>query len=263
MNLDNINIELTGNPSDYKYPMSTVYTAEFDYDFKILVCHTYNEPVLKAFTDFMYNTVSRPIAGNSIKRAIEGSSVITLDIVYIQKPKDVLSNTRMRYSDTFMRNMLIIRKFDFIYNLKSYDPYGLNSLNYIVEYGEFKERACARKLIKALNKENPKPCMKGPKPGPIYKYDPVTGEQRGAFGSISEAAKDADVLVSSIYQCLSGRSHTAGNYVWSRVNTAKLDTNGLKKRKAFEATIEDRRRQFIEGRGLDYEQLLKQSNDTN
>lgn len=232
MDINNINIELTGEQAIYKCPLNTIYTAEFDYNFKILVCHTYNEPVLTSFMGFIHSSLN-DMADNAIRQAINNSSTITLDIIYIQRLENAIG-----YSSTGIFNALIEQKFNFIYSLKAYAPYGLNNLNYIIEHGRFKEKAYARKLIKELNKENPSSKVKGPKPVPIYKYDMKTGVLLEAFNSISEAAKATEISVGSIYQCLAGRSKTAGNYAWSKTKKSKINTETSDKIEALKERTE-------------------------
>ena len=215
----NINIETTGKRTDYEYPLNTVYTAEFDYNFKILICHTYNESVIEAFTNFIRSTLNDS-NDNTVKQAISNSSTVTLDIIYIQKSENIIG-----FSNTRILNELLFQKFSFIYRLKAYAPYGLNNLNYIIEHGKFKERALARKLIKELKQENYEPHgARGPKPFPIYKYDTKTGLLLESFNSNSEAAAANEILTGSIYQCLEKKKKTAGGYVWSKEKYDKIST---------------------------------------
>lgn len=221
--MNKLKIEITGTPADYEYPLCTVYTAEFDYDFRLLVCHSHNESVLESFNSL----IEKRQVDNFIKQAIDNSSTVTLNIIYIQRPSDIKGLTSVG-----AYNALLTIKFDFIHSLKTYAPFGYNNLNYIIEYGLYKERALARKLIKELRLENPQ-ARKKPSPRPeniIYRYDARTHEYIDSFESVPNACEITGISAASIYQCLYGRTKTAGGYIWSRNRADRIESSATENR---------------------------------
>lgn len=336
MRKSNFKIELVGDQSLFKTRISAIYSAEFDADFKVLLCHADQDFVLLSFQE-MVNSIKNGLRTSShLKHAINTSNLVTLKIEYIQPKSD-------KYSDTESRLQLIKRKYEMIYELKTYVPYGLNDLKRVARYDHSEESPIAGKLITDLKTQRDykfiqytcsdkekliyrydkktgefidefcsiteasksigvsisaisnccnerlksaggyiwsfmevenifeaSPFFKVPdsRSRPIYSYDKKTGEFIQSFNSMAEASRITGILQGNISACCNGHIRTAGGYIWSYIKRPSVfpvvsnNDWAEKKRKNFETTISDRQRAFIEGRGMDYEQLLKQSNNT-
>lgn len=326
-----MNITVIGDKSQYESRISAIYTAEFDSEFKILVCHVNQDPVLPAFESMIQSIKNGLKTSKDLKQAIKDSTNVTLKIEYVQEVNELLSPMAMNED-------LLKKKYDIINTLKSYAPYGLNDLNYIYKYEFSLESVLANKLMKVLKRQGEnlfsgflkirqeRPVYQyNPESGsliasyntiteaaniigvttsaiyhcctarchtsggyiwsfnkfdnignmrkltdkrkkPVYQYDKETGELLADFNSITEAAFNLDIPQSNISACCNGRLSSAGGYIWSynklssiNIDVTKAEIEATEKRINFEATIKERQKQFIESRGQDYEQLVKQA----
>lgn len=333
----NFNIELAGDQRLFKERISAIYSAEFDSDFKVLLDHVDQDFVLLSFQEKANAIINGLSASKYLKYAINTSHFVTLKIEYIQPKSD-------NYSDIELRRQLIKKKYEMIYDLKTYAPYGLNDLKFVHRYDYSEESPIAGKLITNLKIQKDGPFIQyscSDKEKLVYMYDKKTGDYLNTFCSITEASKNAKVSISAISNCCNGRIKSAGNYIWSfeeeqnifsanpffkkqdrrsrviyvydsktgefiqsfdsmaeasratgilqgnisaccngRIKTAggyiwsytKRDhvfpvvynTDWAeKKRKNYESTISERQRKFIEDRGQDYDELVKQANQNN
>lgn len=206
-----MNITVIGDKNQYESRISAVYTAEFDSEFKILVCHVNQDPVLPAFESLVQSIKNGLKASKYLKQAIKDSANVTLKIEYIQEGNTLLSPMALNED-------LLKKKYDIINTLKSYAPYGLNDLNYVFRYDFSLESVLAGKLMKILKRQGENlftSPLKSDRERPVYQYSSEDGSFVASYNSIAEAANTVNVTVSAIHHCCTGRGRTSGGYVWS------------------------------------------------
>lgn len=211
MRKSNFKIELVGDQGLFKTRISAIYSAEFDTDFKVLLCHVDQDFVLLSFQE-MVNSIKNGLgASRYLKHAINTSNLVTLKIEYIQPKSD-------KYSDIELRRQLIKRKYEMIHELKTYIPYGLNDLKRVARYDHSEESPIAGKLITDLKIQRDHQFIQyscSDKEKLIYRYDKKTGNFIDEFCSITEASKNVGVSISAISNCCNERIKSAGGYIWS------------------------------------------------
>ena len=197
--------------------LNAVYQLECDSNYKLYLGHILEDKLLYALEDLIGYAENSRILPNCLAQAILESEVLTIKIVYVQE----LSDNLTQYS---IYKRLLEKKFELIRDLKTYTPYGLNDLRYVMTNGHSKESTFAKSLISELRNRGEQYYIKlSPKAKKVYQYDKKTGEFIREYASMTDAAVDVGVTLSSITGCCMGRNKSAGGYLWSYTKRATVN----------------------------------------
>lgn len=203
------NIELSGDVSLYNKVISAVYSAEFDSNFKVYVGHVYHGFILQSFKDLLFNVKKGLKVHDNLKKAIDGSATITLNIEYIQDPNAYSQNEELAYMG------LLHKKYEIIRKLASYSPNGLNDLKraYMRTYSI--ESELALNLMNSLQQQD-NICVSGSGLAKaVHQYDKETGTYIKTFYSVTEASKETGASVSAISCCCIQKLKSSMGFIWS------------------------------------------------
>ena len=78
--IEGINVDLNAPASALKTNWA-LFTVEFEYDCKMLVCHTLNGPVLSGIKKLVAQVLKGKTADLELRRALAASRYITVDIL--------------------------------------------------------------------------------------------------------------------------------------------------------------------------------------
>lgn len=193
-----------------------VFTVEFEYDSKLMVCHTLEWSVLDGIERLVRSIMSDKVEGLALRQSFARSEYLTVEV------KGTFEND----PGAVMR-----AKYDLIADNKAYDPFGYNFLPLVKEP---MEKAYAlrlyRGLINAVCPNAPElptptsPKRPGREPKPVYRYDRRTGDFVSGYASTKEAAQDVGISSTNICMCCNGHINFAAGFLWSY---EKADTLGI------------------------------------
>lgn len=219
--IDGIDIDTTA-PIDALMTEWAIFTAEFEYDSRIIVCHTFNTSIYRGIKNLIQYALDRKTGNLELRQALLQSQYITVDIL-------------CSFKDTFNENLgllleekksiILKEKYKYIKSYKSYYPSGYNIITDINLKKE--ERECAYRLYDELIKEidshalympdNLKLIHRG-RPGKlVHKFNAKTGLYLETYNSLKEAAMATNTNSSNISACcndLTGQK-TTGGFKWS------------------------------------------------
>lgn len=213
--IEGINVDLNAPASALKTNWA-LFTVEFEYDCKMLVCHTLNGPVLSGIKKLVAQVLKGKTADLELRRALAASRYITVDILKSLAGEDMPEGEK--------EDILLKEKYKLIKRHNTYYPHGYNMLT-----GKLtgkKEHECARALYAELAKEINAQLLHGPaalntrrgRPGKtVHKYNAVTGLYLATYGSVKEAAAATNTSPSNISACCNDKlgKKTTGGFKWS------------------------------------------------
>lgn len=202
-------IDFIGAESLLTSRLNSIYQLECDSNYKLYLGHTLEDKLLYTLEDLIGYAENSRVLPSDLSRAICESEVLTLKIIYVQEP-----SANLTQYGAYKR--LLEKKFELIRDLKTYMPYGLNDLRHVMINGHSKESTFAKNLISELRNKDEQYYVKlSPKAKKVYQYDKKTGKFIREYASMTDAAADVDVTISSITGCCMGRNKSAGGYLWS------------------------------------------------
>ncbi len=212
-----------------------VFTVEFEYDSKLMVCHTLEWSVLDGIERLVRSIMSDKVEGLALRQSFVRSKYLTVEV------KGTFEND----PGAVMR-----AKYDLIADNKTYDPFGYNFLPLVKEPVE---KAYAlrlyRSLINAIRPDSPgqltpaAPKRPGREPKPVYRYDRRTGSFVSGYASTKEAAQDVGISSTNICMCCNGHINFAAGFLWSYEKADTLEIPSRSKQRAKDAVEAAIRRQ--------------------
>lgn len=198
-----------------------VFTVEFEFDSRLIVCHVFNQTVYKGIKSLIQQILSVKAKSIELRQALLNSRYITVNI------------EKYGLEDKFK---VLAYKYELIKANKTYFPYGYNTF---VKVGTTLEQNYADILLRELmddidrNAAYPQNSLyslgkKGRTPKPVYSYDKNTGFPVGKYASVKDAAEDTGICASNISMCCSGHIRTAGQYIWSYISQPIIDVHSLR-----------------------------------
>ena len=250
VNIQGIQVDVVGN-IDFLLAERAIFTIEFEYDSKLLICHTLTATVKRTLTNILRKILGPKETNVALRQALLQSKYITVDIVEL---------------NTSSTHDILESKYKMIENCVTYQPYGYNSL---IRGLDSNERHYAsmliRKLMSTIDK-NAKINLSVSKSKDaipnrakeVHAYDKITGLYVRSFISIKEASKITGVCQSNISMCCKGHINTAGDYVWSYDKEQSVELPEDRRRKQPKATpssdeISKRQKEFIQKNQNNYE----------
>lgn len=241
INIEGIQVDVVGS-LDSLLQEWAVFTVEFEYDSRMMVCHTFGWTVKRGIARLINRIFGPKVEGVDLRQSLANSKYITV---------------KVECSFAKNRAAVLTCKYELIKDNATYSPYGYNFL-LLVNSGIEKSYAfnlyC--ELIDSINANRQIPESKGQRgkaSRPVYQYDKETGGFMCEFSSIKEAAQHLGICATSINMCCNGHIKSAGNYIWSYCKEPAVSTVVDNRRKqATEVSteernkiIEERRQKFI------------------
>lgn len=207
VNIQGIQVDIMGS-IDLLLAEHAVFTIEFEYDNKLLVCHTLAVTVKKTLTRILRKILGPKETNVALRQALLQSKYITVDITEL---------------NTHSTHNILETKYEMIKNCMAYQPYGYNPLVHGLDSIEYPYALMLmRELMDNVDK-NAKinhPISKFrdialSRTKEVHAYDKATGLYIRSFISTKEASEITGVCQSNISMCCKGHINTAGNYIWS------------------------------------------------
>lgn len=243
VNVKGIQVDLVGN-IDSLLAEWAIFTVEFEYDSKVIICHTFDWTVRSGIISLAKKILSKKVESVDLRQSFVNSKYITVEV------KSVFKNNKFE---------LLKNKYELIKSNTSYYPYGYNFL--LLASNDEKPYAFAlhNELIENVSNsavshiELLKKGIRGRKAKTVYQYDINYGFFIKEYSSIGEAEKSSGVHASNICMCCNGHIRTAGGYIWSYEKYDIIDVAESNKPKVLPPigaekraeTILDRQRKFI------------------
>lgn len=205
INIEGIQVDVVGS-TDSLMTEWAVFTVEFEYDNKMIVCHTFDWSVRQGLIRLVKKILSPRVEGFDLRQALVNSQYLTVEV-----------------KGSFPKNQsaLMVEKYDLINKNATYYPCGYNFL-FLVNNSLEKPYAFLlhNKLIDNVSINAPKHIVKTASPRgrssrPVFQYDKATGLFIRGFESVKEAALSTDMCATSINMCCNGHIKSAGGYLWS------------------------------------------------
>lgn len=214
VNINGIQVDLVGNTSLLSARWA-IFTVEFEYDSKVIVCHTFDYSVHKGIIDLVNKILSPKVEGLDLRQSFVNSKFITVEVkaTYENSPSTILAN-----------------KYKLIKENMTYYPYGYNFLlltstpekpyayTLYAELIENIDRSASYRVDKLSQAK-----QRGKAPKSVYQYEKQTGLFIKKFTSIKEAAESTGICASNISMCCNGHLQTAGGYSWSYEKLSIMD----------------------------------------
>lgn len=238
INIQGIHVDVVGS-IDSLLAERTIFTVEFEYDNKLLVCHTLDVTVKRTLTGILRKILGPKEMDVTLRQALLQSKYIVVDVVK---------------TNSYSTRSILESKYEMIENCMSYHPYGYNSLLCGLTSGERHYASMlARKLIKRID-DNAKIKFEDAEPKKtkeVHAYDKATGLYIKSFTSAKEASEATGVCQSNISMCCKGHINTAGKYIWSCDKKQFIEPPEDKRRRRAKATptpdeLARRQREFIQ-----------------
>lgn len=205
--LQGIQVDVVGSV-DFLLAEHALFTIEFEYDSKLLVCHACAVTVKRALEKLIRKILGPKETNLSLRQALLQSEYITVQVKKL---------------NTNRQHKILEAKYELIRNNMTYEPYGHNSLSAKLDKNE---KIYANMLMASLKDEidkNAKISIENEKQNnfsfsrakEVHAYDKITGAYIKSFSSITEASDATGVCQSNISMCCKGDINTAGKYIWS------------------------------------------------
>ena len=219
--IDGISIDTTSCADDLMTEWA-LFIVEFEYDNKIMICHTFDFSVYRGIKQLMQYALDTKVGNLELRRSFLSSKYLTVDIIarYDQLFKQ---NSDMLLSE---KKLCVLKsKYDYIKKYQSYYPCGYNILTDMRLRGE--ERQCANRLYEELIKDIDLHSLYTPvdfivahrgRPGKmVHKFSAQTGLFLETYNSVKEAAVATNTSPSNISACCSDETgkKTTGGFKWS------------------------------------------------
>lgn len=243
INIEGIQVDIVGNLGALSTNWA-LFTIEFEYDNRIMICHALGEPVERSISNIIKRILSPKVESVDLRESLLNSKFITVEVKKEYTPDDM--------------DILLFDKYQMIKSNKSYYPYGYNFL--LLPHNSYEKQyayALHNALINNLNTSTVNHIIslalskRGKKPKAVHRYDKKSGIFINSYNSIKEASEDTGICKSSISMCCKGHINTAGDYIWSfeKKQIADLPEDRRIKQAIIPPTaaeLEIRRKKFIQ-----------------
>ena len=233
VSIEGIQVDLVGNINSLLTEWA-IFTVEFEYDSKIIICHTLDWTVRKGIISLAKRILSSKVESIDLRQSFLNSKYITVEI------KGVFKNSKAE---------LLKNKYELIKSNMTYYPYGYNSLLLVNNDEKPYAFTLHNELIENISKsaalhiESLKKGTRGRKPKSVYKYDINSGLLIDEYNSINKASYHSGIQASNICMCCNKHIKTAGGYIWSYERYDVIDTpksNHIKAKQLSETEIKQR-----------------------
>lgn len=225
-------VEISGIKVDVVETLNTlsmdwaVFTVEFEYDSKLMVCHTFEWTVAEEIEKLVQKIMSDKVESLELRQAFINSEYITVEI-------------KNRFERSYEE--IMHAKYSLISGSKTYYPMGYNFLLLVNNPIEKPYAFCLySSLINAITASSKKWCnysklrRKGRASKPVYKYDMTTGIFMSEYTSAKEAAQAVNISATNINMCCNGHIKSAAGFLWSYKKVDMLENIPTCKKKAEE-----------------------------
>lgn len=217
--INGINIDIASSPDELMTEWA-LFTVEFEYDCKMLMCHTFGQSVFRGIKKLIENILSSKMENIELRRALLSSKYITVD---------VLKSMKGRIPETIplsdKKNIVLEEKYRLIKEYNTYYPFGYNILtdNSLMAEEFMYKHALYNELIKEMDvsdlyvPSDLKVIQRG-RPGKrVHKFNAKTGLYLESYSSVKEAAAATNTQPSNISACCNDKSgqKTTGGFKWS------------------------------------------------
>lgn len=243
VNINGIQVDITTS-IDSLLNEWAVFTVEFEFDSRLIVCHTFNQSVYRGVKSLIRQILSINAKSIELRQALLNSKYITVNIE--------------KYNLTDELEVLAY-KYELIKANRTYLPYGYNTL---IKAGNALEQNYANILLQELISEIDKNATyppnsiynthkRGRLPKSVCCYDRNTGLFISEYASIKDAAEETGICASNISMCCNGHIKSAGRYIWSYIYQPIADISKSKDRRFREAQLPseaeliERQKEFI------------------
>lgn len=217
ININGIQVDITTNTDSLSNEWA-VFTVEFEFDNRLIVCHTFNQSVHRGIKNLISQILSANAKNIELRQALLNSKYITVNI---------------EKHGTANKSELLAYKYKLIKINKTYSPYGYNTL---INTGNTFEQNYANILLQELICEIDKNAAyppnnfysthnKGRLSKPVCCYDKNTGLFINEYTSVRDAAKETSICASNISMCCNGHIKSAGGYIWSYIHQPVINTS--------------------------------------
>ena len=223
INIEGIQVDVVGNPDTLSTEWA-IFTVEFEYDSRIMVCHTFNWTVRKEIVRLIHKILSPKVEGLDLRQSFVNSQYITIEV---------------KSHFTGNCSAVLENKYQLIKDNVTYYPYGYNFLLLVNSRIE-KPYAFAiyNKLIDDISTDALKRVgliktkePKGRMPKPVYQYSKETGLFVAEYNSVKEAAIELNISATSINMCCNGHIKSAAGFLWSYEKVGIIEDIPSDKRK--------------------------------
>ena len=204
-----------------------VFTVEFEYDSRLMVCHTFEWTVAEEIEKLVQKIMSDKVEGIDLRQAFVNSEYITIDV-------------KNRFESNYEEIMRT--KYNLISNNKTYYPMGYNFLlltNNPIEkpYAFCLYNALINNITANSKKwaQYCKPQRRGRVSKSVYKYDKLTGIFISEYDSVKEAAQAVNISATNINMCCNGHIKSAAGFLWSYEKVDIIENTSVSKKKTEEA----------------------------
>lgn len=217
--INGISVDTASSPDELMTEWA-LFTIEFEYDCKMLMCHTFGQSVFRGIKKLIESILSSKTENIELRRALLSSKYITIDV--LKSMKDYIPKT-IPLSDK--KSIVLEEKYKLIKEYNTYYPFGYNILtddSLMAE--EFMYKSCLyNELIKEIDANdlyvpsNLKIIQRG-RPGKrVHKFNAKTGLYLESYNSVKEAAIATNTQPSNISACCNDKSgqKTTGGFKWS------------------------------------------------
>lgn len=234
--IEGIQVDLVGS-IDSLLSEWAIFTVEFEYDSKVIICHTFDWTVRRGIINLINKILSPKVESIDLRQSFINSKYITVEVnsIYKNSPSTILKN-----------------KYELIKSNITYYPYGYNFLllannsekpyayllhNELIENIDTSAHARIEKLKRNVGRATK----------PVYQYDASTGLFMKEHNSAKEASEYSSVCKSNINMCCNGHIKSAGGYIWSyeKMDIIELPTDARRKEKII-LTKEERSKAIAE-----------------
>lgn len=220
--ISGIKVDIVGAASTLSMNWA-VFTVEFEYDSKLMVCHTFEWTVAEGIEKLVQKIMSDRVEGLDLRQAFINSEYITVEV-------------KNKFEGNYEEIMRA--KYNLISSNKTYYPMGYNFLLLVNNSIEKPYAFCLyNALINNITANNKKwaqfckPRRRGRASKPVYKYDMLTGIFISEYNSVKEAAQAVNISATNINMCCNGHIKSAAGFLWSyeKVDTIENTPAGRKK----------------------------------
>lgn len=240
--LQGIQVDVVGS-TDFLLAEHALFIIEFEYDSKLLVCHTCAATVKRTLERLIRKILGPKETNLSLRQALSRSEYITVQV------KELNTNSL---------HEILGAKYDLIKSSMTYVPYGHNSLSTGLDKNEkLYSNMLMASLMNEIDKntkidaqETSKLSSSFSRTKEVHAYDKVTGLYIKSFSSTKEASDNTGVCQSNISMCCRGHINTAGDYIWSHDKAKAVEIPEDRRKKPIAAPptaaeLQSRRLQFI------------------
>ena len=217
--INGISIDTASSP-DKLMAEWALFTVEFEYDCKILMCHTFEQSVFRSIKKLIESILSSKMENIELRRALLSSKYITIDVI-----KSMKSYIPEAASLSNKKNIVLEEKYRLIKEYNTYYPFGYNILtDNSLMAEEFTHKVhLYNELIKEMNASDLyvpsdlKVVQRG-RPGKrVHKFNAKTGLYLESYNSVKEAAIATNTRPSNISACCNDKlgQKTTGGFKWS------------------------------------------------